>query len=297
MAVAATVGIVASGALIASCGCAGVGCASAMAFVVHIPIDRPGLDQSTITVCRQGQCMNGTPTWIDRSSDPGLPTGGWEDAYVTFAGAIQGKGSIEVTPDGRATLDVTVWVSSQAARDGDLYSLRVVAFDGMTLIDFSRQLGYTYHDYGCGLTCASGTVEVWPSSTNGLVCTSRARTSGASYISPGLTLPNNQAQGTTFDVCRDSTCSRSIWPRNVFDGALGVTLAGGINPGANTFAFQLYIDDDPAVLADGDVYTVTITDADQNVVATVDQAVTYQETFPDGPACDAFPTRQVTLAP
>ena len=50
-----------------------------------------------------------------------------------------------------------------------------------------------------------------------------------------------------------------------------------------------------AVLANGDHYTVTVTDQDQNVLAAVDQQVTYGETFPDGPACDAFPTRTVTL--
>jgi hypothetical protein len=291
----ALVGIMVVGAAVASCACPGILCVSKMSFVVHIARDRSGLEGSTVTVCQAGHCMGGTPAWIDRS-DPRLPTGGWENANIAFMGAIGGEGSIQVTPDGRATLDVTAWPRN--VRDGDLYAVRVVDASGTALIDFSRKLDYGQGRGGtCGPTCYSGAVEVWPSSTNGLTCTSLARLSGATYVTPALALPDDQAQGTTFDVCRNMVCSRAIWPRNVFDGALGASLAGGISGDGNAFVFEIEMDDDPAVLADGDTYTVTVTDAHRNVVAAVDQAATYQQTFPDGSACDAFPTRRLTLAP
>jgi hypothetical protein len=286
-------GVALGGALVAGC-CAGLKCLANMEFVVHIPRDRAGLEGATVTVCRNGSCGTGTLVWND-ASDPWLPSGGWHEATVVFTGENGGEGSIRITPDGRATLDLKAYVGTDG-RDGDLHTLQVVDAAGTTVIDFSRRLTYTHQDGVCAQNCVRGLVEIWPSSANGLTCSSLGRTSGASYVSPVLTLPAGQAQGTTFAVCRNAVCSRAIWPRNVFDGALGAALAGGARSD-NTFMFEIYMYDDPAVLADGDAYTLTITDAYQNVVVAVDQAVTYDQSFPDGAACDAFPTRQVTLGP
>ncbi|HXJ22474.1 MAG TPA: hypothetical protein VMT03_19810 [Polyangia bacterium] len=109
--------------------------------------------------------MSGTPAWID-VSDPA----GWQNASIGFTGAINGEGSIAVTPDGRATLDLTAWVDNDAARDGDQYQVQVVDAGGTAVIDFSRNVRYTRQDI-CSSTCYNGTIEVWPSSASGLTCT------------------------------------------------------------------------------------------------------------------------------
>jgi hypothetical protein len=269
----ALVGVVILGAAVAGC-CSGVGCLPEMSFVVHVASDRSGLEASTVTVCRNGLCMSGTPTWID-VTDPA----GWENAGIGFTGAINGEGSIDVTPDGRATL----------------YQVQVVDAGGNTLIDFSRKLQYTHRDI-CSSTCYGGSVEVWTSSANGLTCTALYQPSEAMYKTPELALSDGAEAGTIVDACRNASCARATWP-GAFKGAISASLFGGRKGVGKPFVFRVYMYDDPAVLADGDHYTVTVKDQNQTVLAAVDQSATYTETLPDGPACDAFPTRTVTLGP
>jgi hypothetical protein len=255
----ALVGIVVLGAVVAGC-CAGVGCLPEMNFVVHVASDRAGLEGSTVTVCRDGLCMSGTPTWIN-VTDPA----GWENAGIGFAGAINGEGSIDVSPDGRARLELSAWVANDAARDGDL------------LVHLCRG-----HRRGVAIVGERPHLHRPLPALGGHLQDPRARS-------------RRRCGGGHGRRCvPERDCVRATWPGS-FKGAISASLFGGRKGVGKPFVFRVYVYDDPAVLADGDHYTVTVMDQSQSVLAAVDQQVTYDETFPDGPACDAFPTRTVTL--
>ena len=64
----------------------------------------------------------------------------------------------------------------------------------------------------------------------------------------------------------------------------------GLRPG-------IALNDDPAVLSDGDRYRLTITDRNGSVVAAVDKTVVYRQDYPNGTDCDPYPCRWADVGP
>ena len=292
-----------SGVFVSGCDCAlggsGVGCLSRMEFVVHVAADRVALDGAVVTVCQNDECASGgTPTWM---AAPSLdsPTVGWWYGSIALAGALQAGAGVEVTPLGRATVTISAGLRADQARDGDLWSVRIVDAQGAPMIDFSRRLNYTRTQVGsspaCGPTCYGGNIEVWPSSASGLTCESNSCQSGVD-LTGEVTVPAQAPIDASFEACRNAVCSESTWPpRRRFEGALRINLSDDHQINSDLWSFHISMPEDPALLADGDIYQVTMTATDGTVVANIRETVTYEETFPNSPTCDAFPCRRATL--
>lgn len=267
-------------------GCCGALCVSQMGFEIHLAAGRTALEGGTLTICQSGTCSSGTPVWDD------VPMSGWQHAGIGLAGGLSGRVTLAVTPDERATIEAEVWPKGD--RDTDHYDVRFVDSHGTTLLDFSRDQRYDRHDL-CGQSCTSGAIRVWPTSPNDLTCSSRTCDSGAGFTA-NVTLPDQSAQGTSFEICRNDVCAGTAWPRFTPGGNLSAGLSGR-SLGGNEWEFSVWVTDDPAVLADGDRYRLTITPFQQSAAVTIDRPVTYAETWPNGSACDPFPCRWATIAP
>jgi hypothetical protein len=298
------IGVLLGGLFVVACDCAlgssDIGCGSGMGFVVHVPADRVGLDGAVVTVCHNDECASGTtPTWI-AAPDLYSPTVGWWYGSIAFAGALQAGAAVEVTPLGRATVTIGINLRQDQARDGDLWSVRVFDAQRAPIIDFSRRLNYTRIQLGsgegCGMTCYGGKIDVWPSSANGLTCESHSCLSGVD-LTGEVTLPDQAPTGARFEACRNAVCAEVTQPLQRFEGALRVNLSEDRQINSNQLTFHISMPEDPAMLASGDIYRVTMTASDGTVLANINETVTYEETFPNGPTCDAFPCRRATLTP
>jgi hypothetical protein len=119
----------------------------------------------------------------------------------------------------------------------------------------------------------------------------------ASLVTADATTP------VTVTACRNSVCGLATLPLPVAspDGGLTTwsyaTLSDGFpasvsiaSRSAPEYPLEILRPGETAALADGDVYSLTVTQGAQSLV-TWSAPVTYTETFPDGRPCDAVPCR------
>jgi hypothetical protein len=264
--------------------CASPACGQQAFFEIHLVATRAQLDGGELTICRNGFCSAGKPVWA-------APQDGWERADFVLAGDLSTtSANVSVSPDGRAWIQV----ATQLERSGDRFDLRLVDVQGATLLDFSRSLRYDQRE-ACGQECLTGSIRVWPDSPSGLTCSARTCGSGVA-ITADVTLPDGRSGDISIEICRNDLCGSVLWPSLSRAGSLGAGVSER-SLGANRMEFRITTNDDPADLADGDRYRVTIMDDQQNVLAAIDRTVTYDATYPNGSECDPYPCRWVEIAP
>jgi hypothetical protein len=275
-------------------------CSSGIEFVAWLPQSRDVLGASAVTLCRNDLCATAGP-----SSAGATTTSGTDDAPLAFTGPVAATGSLTTTPDGRSAFRMSVNLDAgPEAADGDRYSIKVVGPDGTVLLDLTRGVDYQTYNVACGAPCRSALVQVWPTSQSGLTCGGKTCESGATLVFHLNTPP---ASPPSLLVCRNDVCSSQV--RMGIAGCKGnemgdVSLSGSLTAdvtyachGSGTLDVTFHVPEDPMLLADGDHYAASIIDASGPVLGAIDKTATYQETFPNGVACDTYPCRSVTLAP
>lgn len=270
--------------LLSGC-CAGSACGRTAYFEIFLDASRAVLDGGELTLCRGTACSSGKPTWSQ-------PEDGWEQGMFDLVGDLptaRTYTTVIVTPDGRSRIQA----SAPIERSGEQFDIRFIDAQGTALLDFSRNLLYDHKDI-CGQDCPAGAIRVWPTSPSGLTCSARTCASGVGITTEG-TLSDTYAGNLTYELCRNDVCR--MWR------AWAYTCAGDaahVNPdclGGDRRKLSSNVTDDPALLADGDHYQLTITDDQMNVVASVDKTVVYSESFPNGTECDPFPCRWAEIGP
>jgi hypothetical protein len=255
--------------------CTLVGCPDGPMFTVHLHRTASVLD-ATITYCRNGACTS----------------------YRSSASST--GSSLQVTSEGDGwslvTLPRTLIFDQQ---DGDRYAVRVVGADGSVYLDVERSITYERsfpNGERCGGACLVASSAFYETSQSGLACSARPSVSKAEF---SFALDDVVARRSAFTLCRNDVCGTVTptgFPSEASGGALAVQVTGLGPPGRE----QLIVSatGESAVLRDGDRYRLTVVDATTNaVVERFDGPLTYQTSFPNGEACDVYPSRQahVTL--
>jgi hypothetical protein len=277
-------------------GCCGASCGRLTSFEIYLDADRSTLDGSVLTLCRNGSCSSGAPSW-DR------PVNGWERASFILDGDLPKATTsayVLVEPNGQATVVAGVGIDKNV----DQFDIQLADARGAALLNFSRSLRYDHRDF-CGNDCPSGSIRVWPTSPAGLTCSARTCDSGAA-VAADVMLPDGTADGTIVEICRNDVCSAmtkacrdSLCVPDYTSGFMG-NLAAVMDDsplGANGWHFRVIVRDDPAVLADGDRYRLIVTDRKGSIVASIDRVALYEETFPNGSDCDPYPCRWAEISP
>jgi hypothetical protein len=242
-------------------------------------------------------------------SDPGLP-----ELDFQWNSGVYASGRVVPEPDGwvlvvaqatgtfGGTPDKPGPFQALAPGDGDRYRLAVTGADGTPLLDVRRGVNYL-DSYPNGKTCdivacKTGTINAWPTSAADVTCSGNAIVAQASFtLYPTDPVPDN----STIRVCRNDVC-------DVFDGFLGLgpgeQAAGGTLPGPVLASYELtngglklvvIVDSDPAAVADGDHYVLSLVDPLGASLASVDTNATYTATTPNEPGCDPYPSRAFTF--
>ena len=241
-------------------------------------------------------------------SDPGIPEVDFE-----WSSGLYASGRIIPEPDGwvlvvaqasgtfGGTLDKPGPFQPLVPGDGDRYRLGVTAADGSSLLDVRRGVNYldTYpNGKACDVVaCKAGTINAWPTSAADVTCSGNPIVAQASFtVYPTDPVPD----GSTIRVCRNDVCDEY----KAFLGlGPGEQAAGGTLPGPVLASYELtngglklivIVDSDPAAVADGDHYVLTLVDRLGATLASLDTRATYTATTPNEPGCDPYPSRSFT---
>lgn len=260
--------------------CHAEGCASGVDFVAHLSEAPAGPVE--VTACRAGECVTMT---TDR---------------ITGVGASH---DLWLQPIDERTFRASVHLRERTVSDGDRYHFYVADASGRELLHLERGVVYGEHEFPNGRTCDEpeglwcrrAEVHVWPTSTSGLSCTGNPLESGAS-IELRPSLPAAALNGAMMKVCRNDTCALRRYESPpcdrplLLDGALETTARWLCRDGL-VEAVQVFAFGDPTWLADGDRYRVWLLSTDDAPLVAFDRAAAYEETFPNGPLCDAHPRK------
>jgi hypothetical protein len=273
-----------------------VRCSSLVSVTAHVPSTAAALAGGQATLCRNGTCAHGV---IQAPVDAGGPAASFELTASPFTAS----GQLDDEGDGFTTVRLEPGGPFGKA---DQYEVTIAAPDGTALLDVTRPMPLQTGTAGCPpTTCYVGAIDVYPSSASGLTCTA------SSCPSPGIRFIGAFATNDTVDPILVSGC------RNDVCGSANLALPGGGPDGggrgyteivegfpatvqieAHMTGYEVLINrtDDPAALANGDVYRVAVTQ-NGNALASWSGPVTYVESSPNGPSCDAVPCRsaQITL--
>ncbi|HEY7376053.1 MAG TPA: hypothetical protein VIF57_28085 [Polyangia bacterium] len=275
-------------------GCASPACGQLAFFEIYLDGGRSALDGGVLTLCVNGACNAGKPVWTP-------PSNRWEGGQFALTGELSTTAtfaSFFLRPDGRAEINANVPLQQES---GDLFDIRFVDAQGAVALDFSRNVLY-HTERGCLV----GATRVWPSSPSGLTCSARTCESGAT-VTADVMLPDGSPDGAGVEICRYDVCDSFTkvcrdefcgpnWSAPGFMGGLDASMEDYPLDG-NRWRFPAIVDDDPAVLSDGDRYRLTITDRNGNILASVDETVVYQQSYPNGTECDPYPCRWASITP
>jgi hypothetical protein len=244
-------------------------------FTVHLH-RTAGVQDATITYCKNGACNS----YLSRPSSNGSPP------QVTS----EGDGWSLVTLPRSLTFD---------QRDGDRYAVRVVGADGTVYLDVERSITYerSYpNGEACGDACLVASSAFYETSQSGLACSARPSVSKADF---SFALDDVVARRCAFTLCSNDVCGTTTpggYPSVPAGDALAVQVTGLGPPGREQLVVSAT--GESAVLRDGDHYRLTVVDTTTNaVLESFDGPLTYETSFPNGEACDVYPSRQahVTL--
>lgn len=274
-------------------------CFSSFEITAHVPRSASALQGGRVTLCRSEGCASGT---IRGDADGG------SDYYFNLTGA-DNPGIVLVDDEGDGYTKLTLQLGVSPVK-GDSYAVTVTAPDGSVLLKVSRPVSFTTVTEGCpSVTCYQAALDVYPTSQSGLLC-------GAAGCTGGIVLHASlvTADGTdpvTVTACRNGACGSVTvpLPATSTDGGFEPPSVGTIVTGypgqvsitsgpSQDYSMQVYRTDDSAALANGDAYSLTVTQGQSTLVSWA-APVTYVETYPDGEPCDAVPCRsaEVVIAP
>jgi hypothetical protein len=255
----------------------------------HVPGTAASLAGASVKFCRNGDCASAT---LGASSASALASAALTGAAFSAEAQLSDEG------DGFTVVDISLAASGLTLTDGDTYSVTIAGAGGNVLLDVSRPVTYDVV-HTCGQTCRDYSMQVYPTSTSGIVCGDKACASGALFL--GVLTTSDTRDPFHVSLCRNGACATdmgyTVGSGNSLQGRLAGAFAAdyGIQPFQDqTFDFQVSVHDDAAALHDGDVYTLTITQG-TTTVASWSGPAPYRTTFPDGTQCDAFPCRLASV--
>jgi hypothetical protein len=163
----------------------------------------------------------------------------------------------------------------------------------------------TYTESCSSFTCTSANLDLYPTTQSGLLCSgsicNASVTLNGSLVTADLTTPVAVA------ACRNAACGSVTLPLPVSatDGGgelpsqamidAGFPAQVGIGPGTgHTYPIQVLRMDETAALADGDVYSFTVTQGARPLLMW-SGPVKYTTTWSNGSSCDPFPCRTATI--
>jgi hypothetical protein len=265
MRVVLAVAVLALAFVLESCG----GCDSYIESLVtvnaHVPFTPIELAGANLRVCRNNDCATGTATTMNWSR--------------LIGASFEASAELVDEYDGYTLAEVT---ASVVGTDGDVWSISITSATGETLLSVRRPVPYDHIQDCGGAWSTEAQLDLYPTSLSDIECGGASCRAGVgvdgSFMTTDLTTP------VTITLCRNGNalCTSYTWPISRF-------LRSG-----NTVGYAVGTVDDSAVLADGDVYRLTVV---QGAAPLVDQSwtVTYVATFLNGWLCDPVPCRTQSL--
>jgi hypothetical protein len=274
-------------------GCTAVGCTSGVTWVVHLPtaVTYGTSDDYSATICHEGDCATAEPIPYDAA----FAIGTTFRADVSFFALQQGTVEVYVSVPGHGV-------------DGEAYDLFLAGPNGVDVVSLERRaiLGEPYYPNGrrCdepqGYWCRGARFDVWPGSASDLTCTGYPVVGGAE-MRIGSTFRPSQWAYASLTFCRDDLCASTTfdafpcYPGSVvFGGAIAQVVWDCENGEVSNVVVSS--SEDPVRLTNGDRYHVYFTNPTGTKTFYEWQGIaTYDETYPNGPVCDAHPSRTATF--
>lgn len=278
--------------------CTLIGCGGGPTVEARLQTTRQTLEGAKVTLCVDALCddllLSGQVPASGSNVDPNF-------------GSLAGEhlhGVATLTDEGQGWLTLSlgeVWPAPEGATAR--YHLRIVDAADTVLLDVAREATFnvTYpNGPNCSPGCTSGTVSLYADSPSDMTCSSNACQAGFSWT--GNIRWSAPGQSADVQVCRGDACARGSVRRGAdfasrrnLEGAFtGAVETEGLT--ADATEVRLIAEAESRALADGDRYRVTITEHETGaVLATFDQAVDYDESYPNGAACDPHPCRTATV--
>lgn len=276
-------------------GCSGTRMAPRTSIIAHLPVSPSELVGATATVCRNGTCTTGSYR---------APEG--DRTWGSFLFADLDGAMVEDELDGYCTMGFSYPLTKGSYAEGDVYSVKVVDAKDRTLIDVSRPVRYDLE--GVNLRCGrtgdpTANLELYPESPSGITCDNHY------CIYPGVhlraSLPTPEAHATAVvTLCRNGTCHSGV--PTIGSCPVGATcstnesLSGAylgtvvVEAKADGIVLDVASHDDSAVLADGDTYSLVVTQG-ANTLVSKSVTVTYSAEYLNGPECDPVPCRHAIV--
>jgi hypothetical protein len=271
-------------------------CVPSVGATAHVPVGAAALAGATVRFCRNGACGSAT---LGAESDAGAVTSGALSG-APFAAQV----NVQDEGDGFTAVGIFVDVSGLSSlANGDVYSVSVADAHGASLLSVTRPVTYD-EVQSCGPTCKEFLMDVYPTSASGITCGDKSCVSGVDM--KGTATVSDTTQPVTVSLCRNGACGSGSVSLAAIAQHVGEQQVGNLQGAfatvvvfhsetSQTFSFEVDRRDDPAVLHDGDAYTLTMSQGTTTLVG-FSSAAPYETTFPNGPQCDAFPCRHTSVS-
>ena len=259
-----------------------------VSLTAHLANTPEALSNVAVEMCRNAVCTSGSFGLVTPTDSPPA-------AEIDIA-------SMTDELDGYTRIDVDPQVADLPLADGDVYELTITGATGASLLDVTRPVRYDEDVDVCDRSWLEAHLELYPTSASNVTC------GNAVCDAAGATIDGSFETSDTTDViavtlCRGDRCgSATLLAAGLAeDGNVDSTsLDGGfdgrvaLQRSGNRITYVMQTSEDSAALADGDDYSVLIT---QNAatLATSNAAATYSRDYLNGTACDPVPCRQATL--
>jgi hypothetical protein len=285
----------------------GTHCVPTAGVFAHVPLPIDELGGVTIAFCRNGACSTGTIPAASVTFEAGVDAWPYVGALLqgaTLEGAFSTDVQLFYLGGGFTRVDLaypTGLKSSTPLVDGDAYSLEVDDANGVPLLTVRRSFIYTRRRDACE-SCADAAMDLYPSSASDVRCTAKPCYAQVRISGTGLAGP--RASELDLRVCKnggDCATGTASYSASAAPGTFGGFTSPGFALHASytmqadgAFAYDILLDGEPAAMKTGDVYSVLISSG-ADVLADAQATATYEESFPNGPRCDAVSCRSATI--
>lgn len=183
-------------------------------------------------------------------------------------------------------------------RDGDRVRVAFTRADGSAVLDIERAVTYRtvpINGEGCG-SCTRASLDLYETSAPGINCSGDGVAS--SVVLTKRIAVEDGIEDAILTVCRNKYCARTEYgltrQSGPLTGALRAYLA--VRRGEGFFDVTVRMSTEPALFADGDVYSLRVWNRKTQTLVTVGEKIAaYETTFPNGPECDPYPARKAVI--